>query len=175
MRRRQNPEAGAPTLAFRATRFEDVAAILRPIERAIQRGCREHYDQGQRRAVYLGYATTMFADAVGRLETIAAEVDGRLAAVAQLDPADGSLRALFVDDAFQGQGLGRALLAAVEARARAAGCSRLGGAMSLNAVPFYTLAGFRPGPGPDRLLTAGIRVPVVRMVKSLVPAAVQRN
>ena len=129
---------------MRAARFEDVSAILRLIEGAIEHGCRDHYDRAQRRAVYLGYASNLFADAVGPFQTLAAEIGGQLAAVAQLDVAAGALRALFVDAALQGQGVGRALLAAVEARARAAGCSRLRGAMSLNAVPFYAQAGFLP-------------------------------
>jgi GNAT superfamily N-acetyltransferase len=72
-----------------------------------------------------------------------------------------------VAGAFQGQGLGRALLAIVEERARVAGCTELGGAMSLNAVPFYTRAGFTAAAGPERLLTAGVRVPIVRMKKRL--------
>jgi putative acetyltransferase len=174
VRRRQISEAGAPPLSTRAARFEDVAGILRLIERAIEHGCREHYDEAQRRAVYLGYASSMFVDAVSPLETTAAEINGQLAAVAQLDTGVGALRALFVDAPFQGQGLGGALLAAVEARARAAGCARLGGAMSLNAVPFYARAGFHAAPGPDRLMTAGIRVPVVRMVKLLSGARMLR-
>jgi len=152
---------------LRAARFEEVPALLQLIERAIEHGCRVHYDAAQRRAVYLGYASNLFADAVRPFDTIVAEIDGQLAAVAQLDIAANVLRALFVDAAHQGQGLGAALLAAVETRARAAGCARLRGAMSLNAVPFYTRAGFHPGAGPSRLRSADVSVPVVWMEKSL--------
>ena len=96
-----------------------------------------------------------------------AEIEGRLAAVAQVDVRDGALRALFVDAALQGRGIGRALLAAVERRARAAGCARLRGAMSLNAVRFYARAGFRPCVGQARLVSAGVKVPVMWMEKAL--------
>jgi putative acetyltransferase len=144
-----------------------VSAILRLIEGAIEHGCRDHYDRSQRRAVYLVYASNLFVDAVGPFEMLAAEIGGQLAAVAQVDVAAGALRALFVDAAVQGQGVGRALLAIVEARARAAGCARLRGAMSLNAVPFYTRAGFAPTGGQALLLSAGRRVPVASMEKSL--------
>src|SRR5262245_2706152 len=161
--------AGAPSLSFRAARFEDVPRLLQLIEGAIDHGCRHHYDRTQRRAVYLAYASNLFVDAVGPYRTVVAEIDGRPAAVAQLDVDAGALRALFVDATIQGRGLGRAMLAAVEARARAAGCSRLRGAMSLNAVPFYARAGFRPCGGPTQLRSAGIRVPVVWMEKSLRP------
>jgi putative acetyltransferase len=152
---------------LRAARFEDVPRLLQLIEGAIAHGSRRHYDQLQRRAVYLGYASSLFVDALGPFETIVAELDGRLAGVAQLDGAAGVLRALFIDADLQGRGLGRALLAAVEARARAAGSSRLGGAMSLNAVPFYTRAGFVARDRAARLRSGGVLVPVVWMEKSL--------
>jgi putative acetyltransferase len=159
--------ASAPRPVIRAGRLEDVSAVLHLIEGAIEHGCRGHYDATQRRAVYLGYATSLFADAVGSFELWIAEIDGQLAGVAQLDPSCGGLRGLYVGAALQGQGVGRVLLAAVEDRARAAGCARLGGAMSLNAVPFYAQAGFRPCAGPSRLLSAGVRVPITRMEKPL--------
>ena len=157
----------APTLSVRAARFEDVSAILLLIEGAVEHGCRDHYDEAQLRAVYVGYASNLYADAVGPFEMMVAEIDGQLAGVAQLDVDTGVLRALFVDAALQGQGVGRVLLAATETRAREAGCSRLRGAMSLNAVPFYGQAGYRPCGGPARLLTGGLRVPVTWMEKSL--------
>src|SRR5262249_3222854 len=167
MRRRQLARTDAPKLSVRAARFEDVSAILRLIEGAIAHGCQEHYDHAQQRAVYLVYASNMCVDAVGPFETAVAEIGGHIVAAAQLDVDGGALRALFVDAAIQGQGIGRALLAAVEARARAAGCSRLRGAMSLNAVSFYAQAGFRPRVGPARLRSADVEVPVVWMEKSL--------
>ena len=141
--------------------------MLRLIEGAIAHGCRDHYDRRQRRAVYVGYASNLFADAVGPFYTLAAEIGGQLAGVAQIDVAACGLRALFVDADLQGHGVGRALLAVVEERARAAGCARLRGAMSLNAVGFYAHAGFVPCSGQPRLRSAGIHVPVTWMEKSL--------
>jgi putative acetyltransferase len=169
--RQQLSRPGAPGLSLRAARFEDVPLLLRLIEGAIEKGCRDDYDPAQRRAVYLGYASNLFVDALGPFETMVAEIGGRPAAVAQLDVDASVLRALFVDAAVQGRGLGRAILAAVEARAREAGCSRLRGAMSLNAVSFYGRAGFRPRGGPSRLRSADVQVPVVWMEKSLAPPA----
>jgi putative acetyltransferase len=168
MESRELVPVGAPT-TLRRGRFEDVPGILRLIGRALETGCREVYDQRQRRWVYTTYASSLFIDSVGPLETLVAESDGRLAGVAQLDPRSGILRALFVDDGFQGRGVGRALLERVEARARAAGCARLHGAMSLNAIAFYRSAGFLPSGEAQSLRGDGVRVPVLWMEKSLRP------
>jgi GNAT superfamily N-acetyltransferase len=154
-------------MTTRAARFEDMPESLRLIRRAIEHGCRDHYDRRQRDAVYASYACTLFVDVVSPFETIAAEHEARLVGIAALDPASDRLRALFVDAALQGRGVGRALLGAVEERARRRGCVRLSGAMALNAVSFYTRAGFRPSGGPERLTTSGVFVPVLRMDKDL--------
>jgi GNAT superfamily N-acetyltransferase len=159
------------TLRLRRARFEDVPALLRLIAGAIERGCRQHYDPGQRRAVFLGYAGSLFVDVIGPYDTVVAEQDGgpdrRLAGVAQIDPSDGRLRALFVAAEQQGMGLGRALLTASERLARAHGLNQLHGAMALNASSFYASAGFEPYAGHERLLSKGVYVPVVPMWKAL--------
>jgi GNAT superfamily N-acetyltransferase len=160
---------GGPALAFRAARFEDVAAILRLVRGAIERGCRDHNDARQRAAVYAVYAGSLFVDVVASFEAVVAEMGpgGRLVGFAQLDPARGQLRALFVDEATQGRGVGRALLAAIEARVARRGGASLHGAMSLNAVPFYARAGFQPR-GPARtLIAAEVSVPILEMEKRL--------
>ena len=167
MKQRELVPVGAPSPSMRIARFEDVSGMLRLIDRALEHGCRGDYDERQRRSVYLGYASTLFIEALGPFETLVAEIAGRLVGVAQLDPRIGVLRALFVDAGFQGQGVGRALLAAIEARARAARCKRLYGAMSLNALGFYGRAGFHARGGPQHLRGAWTRVPVVWMDKPL--------
>jgi putative acetyltransferase len=162
---RSRPSAPG-TAAIRSAGFEDVPAVLRMIERSVERGCVHHYDRPQRRAVVLSYSSHLFVEALERFELVAAVQDGRLVGAAQLDPADGRLRALFVDAASQGRGLGGALLAEVEARAIRRGLGRLHGAMALNAVPFYQAHGFRSYPGPS-YLAGRIPVPVVAMEKTL--------
>jgi putative acetyltransferase len=157
----------SPSLEMRAVRFEEVAEILRLVESAVAHGCRHHYDPAQRAAVYASYAQTLFVDSLGAIESVAAEQDGRIIGFAQLDPASARLRALFVDAAFQQQGVGRVLLAEIEARASRHGCTRLHGAMSLNAVPFYTRAGFRACGKEEHLMATGVPVAIVRMEKRL--------
>jgi GNAT superfamily N-acetyltransferase len=152
-----------PSFAVRPVKFEDVAAALGLIERAVQRGCRDHYSQSQRAAVFASYAQTLFVDSLGPVETIAAELKGQLVGVAQLDPAAERLRGLFVDGEFQRRGIGASLLSEVVERARRRGATRIHGAMSLNAVPFYRRAGFLPCDGPELLVAGGVSLPVLRM------------
>jgi GNAT superfamily N-acetyltransferase len=158
---------------LRAIRFEEVSATLDLIRRAVERGCREHYDPAQRAAVFAAYAQNLFVEALGPYDSVAAVATDRpadrLIGFAQLDPATARLRALFVDADAQQRGVGSALMAEIEGRARRRGLSRLHGAMSLNAVPFYLRVGFRLCPGPEQLIAAGVSVPVVRMEKVLRP------
>jgi len=118
---------------------------------------------------FRAYRGTLQADRrhlLERFQLVVAEQDGRLVGAAQFDPADGRLRALFVDDACQGRGVGGMLLDEVEARAMRRGLGRVHGAMSLNAVPFYARHGFRRCAGPSQL-TGRVLVPVVAMEKPL--------
>jgi putative acetyltransferase len=147
----------------RRAHFEDGPALLRLIERAVERGCANHYRPAQRRAVFLSYAQSLFVDLLGPAETVVGERDGRIVAVAQLAPAMSRLSALFVDASEQGQGHGQALLEWVKRRALQHGLSHLVGAMSLNAVGFYARAGFRPATGRRHLVHLGIIVPVLPM------------
>jgi GNAT superfamily N-acetyltransferase len=158
-------------LLLRSMRFEEVSDVLRLVRRAVEHGCRRHYDARQRAAVWAAYAGALFVETRGPFETVVAESQGRVVAVAQLDPSDGRLRALFVDGDRQQRGVGGALLAEVEARVRRGGAARLHGAMALNAVSFYLRAGFRPCGGPPRLLSASVIVPVQQMEKDLRAAA----
>lgn len=154
----------APLTRLRVARFEDIPAVVRLIERAIERGCRRHYGPVERRAVFAGYAGSAFVEVLSPFETFVAETEtGVLVAFAQLDPSSGRLRALFVDGAAQGRGVGRATLAHVMARAAARGCRRVHGAMSLNAVPFYETAGFRRCAGREHLWSADIAIAVTPM------------
>ena len=156
-----------PLLELRPLRFEEVAALLDLIERSVERGCRDHYTRVQRKAVFLTYARGLFADALGPFESVVAVREDVPVGFAQFDPAASRLRALFVDGEAQHLGVGKLLLAEIERRAERRGCKGICGAMSLNAVPFYTLAGFRPSGGPERLVSVGVSVPVVRMEKLL--------
>jgi N-acetylglutamate synthase-like GNAT family acetyltransferase len=153
----------APGWRVRRARFEDVPDLLRLIEGAIDRGCRGHYSAVQRRAVFLGYAQSLFFDVMLPFDTVVAEAAGLIVGTAQMDLREGRLRALFVDGGAQGRGYGLRLLRWAVDLARARGLARLHGAMSLNAVPFYAAAGFQPCPGNRLISHNGQTVPVQPM------------
>ena len=153
------------SLELRPIRFDEVAATLDLIHRAIERGCRGHYDSAQRNAVFLTYARGLFGEALGPFESIVALQEDALVGFAQCDPAADRLRAVFVDGDVQRRGIGKLLLAEIERLLRRSGATRICGAMSLNAVPFYAGAGFRALSGIERLASTGVAVPVVRMEK----------
>jgi N-acetylglutamate synthase-like GNAT family acetyltransferase len=157
----------ASVMAVRKADFTEVTAMLRLIERAVARGCRDHYDAQQRQAVFLSYAQSLYLEIMRGFDTVVGEVAGQMVGIAQLDAGEGRLRALFVDDHSQGGGRGAQLLGWAERRARQAGRSQIHGAMSLNAVPFYARAGFQPCEGNRWLSHAGVLVPVVPMHKML--------
>jgi GNAT superfamily N-acetyltransferase len=170
-------------MTLRPVRFEELPQVLRLVQRSVAFGCRDHYTARQRDAVFATYARALFGEALGPFEGVVAEdAEGdRLLGFAQLDPRGGRLRALFVDADAQGRGVGRALLADVEARAATHGCRRLHGAMSLNAAPFYAAAGFRALGGPEPLTAADpdggshVDVPIVRMEKRLPQPALRAD
>jgi hypothetical protein len=53
---------GASVMTIRRADFTEVSAILRLIDRAIDQGCRDHYDHLQRRAVFLSYAQSLYLE-----------------------------------------------------------------------------------------------------------------
>jgi GNAT superfamily N-acetyltransferase len=144
-----------------------VPDLLRIIERAVERACSGHYDGAQRRAVMVSYARNLFYEVLGRFDTVLVQLHARVVAFAQLDAADCRLRALFVDARVQERGLGTLLLEHMLALAARRGCTRLHGAMSLNAVPFYARAGFARCDGSAWLVNGGVRVPVVPMQRAI--------
>jgi GNAT superfamily N-acetyltransferase len=85
-----------------------------------------------------------------------------------LDPATGParVRAMYTEPAFARRGVGRAILAACEAAARAAGFTRVELMATLSGEPLYRAAGFAP---IEAILddNGAVPVPLVRMGKAL--------
>lgn len=80
------------------------------------------------------------------------------------------MEALFVAPDFARRGIGTALLAALEAKARQAGLKRLSLSSSLNAVSFYEVAGYLAIEETTWHHPAGFNLRCVEMAKALTPA-----
>jgi len=86
-----------------------------------------------------------------------------------LDPAQepARVRAMYVEPAFARRGVGRAILEAAEAAARAEGFSRLELAATLSGEPLYRAYGFETIEPFDANTSNGVAVPLIRMGKAV--------
>ncbi len=110
--------------------------------RAIRAGCATHYPP---EVIDAWCATPPPARMAPLLEAggaLVEEEDSRMLGYAILDLQTGELDAAFVDPVHQGHGIGRRLLAALDAMALEHGLRRLFLSSSLNAVPAYERAGY---------------------------------
>ncbi|GAB4200270.1 MAG: GNAT family N-acetyltransferase [Roseiflexaceae bacterium] len=86
-----------------------------------------------------------------------------------LDPASeaAKIRAFFVHPDWARRGVGRALLAACEAEARAAGFRTLELMATLPGIKLYRTCGYLPGEQIEYELDGGLSIPFVPMYKTL--------
>jgi putative acetyltransferase len=101
------------------------------------------------------------------LIVVATESAGKVIGFGSIVPSNSELRAVYVDAAYGGQGVGRALLARLEVLARDAGLTELRMDASINAVRFYeanSYVSLEPG---EHIMASGSRMSCVRMRKAL--------
>lgn len=111
--------------------------------RAIRHGCASHYAPGDIAAWSGRMTPESYAEPLFTRTLLVAEVDGgRVAGFAQFLPGEGVIEGVYVDPDFSRQGVGRALVAAVEDEAVRLGIARISLDASLNAVPFYSALGY---------------------------------
>ncbi|WP_334161915.1 GNAT family N-acetyltransferase [Phenylobacterium sp.] len=175
----------APTL--RAATAADAPALRVLMDRSIRRLLEPFLPPEAVEASFeiMGLDTQLLADATYYV----VEVDGRLAAsggwsrratlfggdhttgrsAALLDPAaePARVRAMYTDPDFARRGLGRAILEACEAAARAEGFRAAELAATMGGVPLYRACGYREVEPFEVATSGGVRVPLVRMSKPL--------
>lgn len=95
------------------------------------------------------------------------QTEGRDAAL--LDPARDAarIRAMYTDPDFVRRGVGRTILAQCELAARAEGFSRAEMAATMAGEPLYRACGYGVIEPFDGISKAGVRVPLLRMGKSI--------
>lgn len=106
-----------------------------------------------------------FAARLSRNATWVAELDGRVAGFAELEP-HGHIAMLYVRSAFERRGAATALLERLEDAARGRNLSALTTESSITARPFFERRGFRVV-GPQTVITGGVRFANFHMEKSL--------
>lgn len=84
----------------------------------------------------------IWADRMGRVDTVVAERDGGPVGFMSLDPGSGYIDLAFVLPEEMGKGTADALYAVLEGRARARGLTRLSTEASLLAEPFFVRHGW---------------------------------
>ena len=145
----------------------DVPAMLSLHRASILTLCKDHYSAEQLTHWTTPLRVELYANLLPTHQVLVYERSDELAGFAVLDPQLGLINATYVAPGATGQGIGRALLAALEQRARAHRLSQLHLHATLNAVPFYTKLGFvRAGAATNRL-PSGIELPCERMHKQL--------
>jgi GNAT superfamily N-acetyltransferase len=87
------------------------------------------------------------------------EEDGKIAGFSAADPRDGSIWALFIDEAYEGRGIAQALFERACAVLKNAGCPRMWVATwpGTRAEKFYHKAGWRAGTSDGNL-----KIPLIK-------------
>lgn len=146
----------------------DAAAIFSVHMAAISELAASHYSAAQLAAWRGDRSPVSYAGPIGDGAIVVA-VDSSHAIVGfgQLNRAAATVDAVYVSPASSRAGVGRALLAALEQAARAAGLPALSLDASLNAEAFYAACGYRVVGRADHELRPGVVLPCVRMSKLL--------
>jgi putative acetyltransferase len=154
-------------LRIRRARAGDEPGILAAHTAAIRVTCRSHYSADDVE-LWAGRLTVeSYDDAMTRRDALVVEEDGRVLGFGVLDVEGAELRAVYVHPDAAGRSLGRRLLAALEAIARLRGLRDVRLDSSLNAIGFYTAAGWQRVGSSCRTYPGGRDIPCGAMTKTL--------
>ena len=156
----------------RPARSADADRIAEVHRAAIDRGCREHYDDAQVKAWLVGICPALHRAAMREHHVVVAERHRRVVAFGEYQPRTGQVVHLFVDPDLGRCGLGSRVLEALEARAQTDGRQEVRLRASLNAEAFYARHGYVAAGGPRSVSLRGVDVPCLPMRKPLLTATV---
>lgn len=153
--------------SLRGVALADAAPLWAIRTAAIRELCAGHYPPADVEAWAATPMPPRFAEVLVLQRAVVVEDRERAVAFGFLDRDDGEVAAVYVDPRAARRGLGRMLLARLEADAVAFGLTSLRLASSLNAVSFYRAAGY-VGNREDRFRhPGGFDLPCIRMEKRL--------
>jgi len=130
-------------LLIRPYRPEDAAHLAQVFHRAVRRSTRAHYSLVQRLAwsPRAGDGAAWHAR-LRDIDTVVAELPSGPVGFMALDKSEGFIDFAYVDPSVRGQGVGAALYAVIEGRARTIGLGRLQTEASRVAEPFFRERGW---------------------------------
>jgi putative acetyltransferase len=154
-------------LRIRRARAGDEPGILAAHTAAIRVTCRRHYSADEIEAWAGRLTLTSYDDALARRDALVVEEVGRVRGFGVLDAEAAEVRAVYVHPEDGGRGLGRQLLEMLEMIARLRGLRDVHLDSSLNALGFYTAAGWRRTGDSCRTFPGGRDIPCGAMLKTL--------
>jgi putative acetyltransferase len=154
-----------PTI--RPARTDEIPALWELRNRAAWAGCANCYSHVQLSIWLAGPLPKRFAGLVASGAAYVAQVGDALLGYGALNVSTKEVEAVFVDPAAAGRGLGGLLLRKLEEVAVSKALSQLNLSSSLNAVPFYSAAGYKEVRREDYELASGIALASVLMQKQL--------
>lgn len=153
----------------------DLAALWELRTRAVRATCASHYPADVIETWCAAPAPVALPLLVQAGGAVVAEENGQVLGYAILNQETGEVDAAFVDPAHQGRGIALGLMRELEALARLRGLARMFLSASLNAVPFYERAGFRPVREEVYPHRSGIGIASVFMEKALPRGGMQAD
>jgi putative acetyltransferase len=141
----------------------DIPTLWELRTRALRSQCASHYDPVTLQTWAAAPAPATYPALLAQGGGIKAYIKDELAGYAILDLQSNEVDAVFVDPRFGGQGVGKALLGALERMAAEPATLHLHA--SLNAVPFYEAAGYRAMKNTQYQHPSGILLDCVFMTR----------
>ena len=158
---------GQRAVIVRSALVNDRDVILRVHADAIRRGASTRYSPQEIEAWVAFPAPEGHEAELRSGHVFVAEEGGQIVGYGRFDTDSGEVEATYVLPEAQGRGVGRALLAEAEARARRAGFDVICVSASLNAIAFYQRAGFEPQVRRFYDLPGGLHLECMFMLKRL--------
>ena len=152
---------------IRPARTDEIPALLDLRNRAAWAGCANYYSHEQLQLWLAGPLPDRFAELVTVGTAFVAQDGEALLGYGALNINTQEVEAVFVDPTATGRGLGGLLLRKLEAVAGANTLDHLNLSSSLNAVPFYSAAGYKEIRREDYELANGVALASVLMRKQL--------
>lgn len=152
-------------VTIRKARQEDGEEIWRTHAQAIRKLCKSHYTPEEIEVWAGRFHPDSYQGAINSREFFVAEDQGRIVGFGQLCLESGEVEAVYVHPNAARRGIGTQLSRKLEERAEENGVTSLHLDASLNAVPFYTKAGFISQREAKHQLQSGVEITCVVMTK----------